>query len=183
MNQQHKYWRPFDMKLTCLLSAILFVIIALTACSSSASEPATGELTVTNVRANMTLPSSTGSFWMEIHNGTDTDDALIGGEFEGCGVIELHDMTMENDVMIMREVEGGQIPIPAGETVELKRGGLHVMCIDKAASLEAGSSIEITLNFANAGTMNVTAKVIEPGDMNMDHEGMDMEEGEMTTDE
>jgi hypothetical protein len=104
---------------------------------------------------------------MEIHNGTDMDDALIGAEFDGCVAIELHDMIMENDVMVMRPVEGGQIPIPAGETVELKKGGLHVMCIGKEAPLEAGSSLDVALKFANAGDIAVTAVVVEPGEMPM----------------
>ncbi len=156
----------------------LLVLLLLAACSSS--ESSAGELTVTDVRANMTMPSDTGSFWMMIHNGTDTDDALTGAEIDGCGVVELHNMTMENDVMVMREVEGGQIPIPAGEMVELKKGGLHVMCIGKEAPLEVGTTLDITLNFANAGSIDVVSNVVEPGGMNMDggdHSEMDMEEG------
>jgi copper(I)-binding protein len=128
-----------------------------------------GELTVANVRANLALPSTTGSVWMVILNGTDTDDALIGAEIPGCGVIELHDMVMQGDVMVMQQVEGGQIPIPAGATVELKRGGLHVMCIDKAAPLDVGSNVDLVLHFANAGAISVTAPVVEPGEMSMDH--------------
>ena len=68
---------------------------------------------------------------MKIHNGTGTDDELVGAEFEGCGAIELHNMFMEKDVMVMREVEGGKIPIPAGETVELKPGGYHLMFMQR----------------------------------------------------
>jgi len=149
---------------------ILVLVGLLAACGTGGSEPATGEsgtVTVSNVQANMTLPSDTGSLWMEIHNGTDMDDALIGAEFDGCVAIELHDMIMENDVMVMRPVEGGQIPIPAGETVELKKGGLHVMCIGKEAPLEAGSSLDVALKFANAGDIAVTAVVVEPGEMPM----------------
>ena len=44
-------------------------------------------------------------------NGTDTDDALIGAEVPGCGVIELHDMVMENDVMMMQQVEGWTVAV------------------------------------------------------------------------
>lgn len=169
----------------------LFVLVLLlAACSTAEPETSAGEseagemegITVTNVRANMTLPSDTGSLWMEIYNGSGADDALQGAEVPGCAVIELHDMVMENDVMVMREVEGGQIPIPAGETVELKRGGLHVMCIGKEAPLEVGSSIDIVLQFENAGDIQLTAEVVEPGEMpmNMGGEdgGMEMQEGE-----
>jgi copper(I)-binding protein len=67
----------------------------------------------------------------------------------------------------MREVEGGQIPIPAGETVILKQGGLHVMCIGKNAPLVAGTALDIVLEFANAGAITVSSTVVQPGDMSM----------------
>ncbi|PID84941.1 MAG: hypothetical protein CSB13_10570 [Chloroflexi bacterium] len=153
---------------------LVILIVSLVACSSG--ESTSGEMIIENVQANMTMPSSTGSIWLKITNETGQDDALIGAELAGCGTIELHDMIMENDVMIMHEVAGGEIPIPAGETVELKKGGLHIMCIDKEAPLEKGTSVDIALIFANAGTINVTGTVVEPGDMmNMEHgdNGMD----------
>ncbi|HFQ94083.1 MAG TPA: copper chaperone PCu(A)C [Anaerolineae bacterium] len=79
-----------------------------------------------------------------------------------CGATELHEMYDKgNDVMGMRPVPGGVIDIPAGETVELKVGGLHVMCIDKDRALEIGEEIPIKLTFANAGDMQVTAEIRE----------------------
>lgn len=135
-----------------------------------------GELTVANVRANLTLPTDTGSVWLVILNGTDTDDALVGAEIPGCGVVELHDMFMEGDVMVMRPVEGQQIPVPAGETVELKKGGLHVMCLQKEAPLELGTPVDMVLHFANAGDIAVTGEVVAPGESGMDMGG---EEGGM----
>lgn len=161
-----------------------------------APEMTPGELTVANVRANLTLPTDTGSVWLFIMNGTDEDDALIGAEIPGCGVVELHDMKMENDVMTMFPVEGQRIPIPAGETVALKKGGLHIMCLNKEAPVELGTPIEMVLEFENAGEVTVTGEVVEPGasmpmsqgngemggdmDEDMGTEGMDAEsmEGE-----
>lgn len=122
-------------------------------------------LLVENVRANLSLPSTTGSVWVKITNTTDADEALIGAVIPGCGVIELHDMMMKGDVMVMQQVEGGEIAIPAGETVELQRGGLHIMCIQKEAPLEVGSEIDITFEFANAGEVEVTAPVVAPDDI------------------
>jgi len=161
-----------------LISILLvLLVVSLVACSSNSSSDSTsGEMVIENVQANMTMPSSTGSVWLKITNNTGQDDALISAEMEGCGTIELHDMMMENDVMVMREVEGGEIPIPDGETVELKKGGLHIMCIDKEAPLEKGTAVDVALQFANAGTINVTGTVVEPGEMmNMDHDNGDMD--------
>ena len=164
------------MKRAVFLIVLLLVLVACNTAEPGADAGIGMEgIMVTNVQANMTLPSDTGSLWMAIHNHTDADDALVGAEFEGCAAIELHDMVMENDVMIMREVEGSRIPIPAGETVELKRGGLHVMCIGKEAPLEVGDMLDVVLQFEIAGPVAVTAKVVEPGEMNMDMGGEDSE--------
>ncbi|MEZ4559771.1 MAG: copper chaperone PCu(A)C [Caldilineaceae bacterium] len=130
-------------------------------------------LLIENVRANLSLPSSTGSVWLTLTNTTAVDEALTGAEVPGCGVVELHDMKMENDVMVMFPVEGGEIPIPAGETVELKRGSLHIMCIEKEAPVEVGATVTVTLHFANAGDVEVTAPVVAPDSGMDDMEGMD----------
>lgn len=160
-----------------VLIVFVLLILSLAACSNGSTD--SGEMVIENVQANMAMPSDTGSVWVKITNNTGQDDALIGAELAGCGAIELHNMTMENDVMIMREVEGGEIPIPNGETVELKQGGLHIMCIGKEAPLELGTSVDIALNFANAGTIDVTGEVVEPGGMM----NMDQGDGEMEMDE
>ena len=147
----------------------MLLMLLLAACTASGN----GELTITNVQANLTLPTETGSVWLEISNGTSEDEALTGAVIDGCGVIELHDMVMEDDVMMMQAVEGGQIPIPAGETVELKRGGLHMMCFDKTGSFAEGDEVGITLEFANAGAVEATGVVVAPGGpggMDMNHD-------------
>jgi copper(I)-binding protein len=66
-------------------------------------------------------------------------------------------MSMGSGEMVMQEVES--IAIPAGETVELKPGGYHIMLIDLAAPLETGQEFDIVLTFANAGEVTVTVVV------------------------
>jgi copper(I)-binding protein len=63
------------------------------------------------------------------------------------------------DTMTMREV--ASIELPAGEMVELKPGGYHIMLIDLVAPLEVGDEIELTLTFEKAGDRTVTAEVRE----------------------
>jgi copper(I)-binding protein len=68
-------------------------------------------------------------------------------------------MSMGSGEMVMQEVES--IAIPAGETVELKPGGYHIMLIDLAAPLETGQEFDIVLTFANAGEVTVTVVVAD----------------------
>jgi hypothetical protein len=60
-------------------------------------------------------------------------------------------------VMGMRRIE--RLEVPAGGTVELKPGGYHVMLIGLTRELVVGEKIDITLRFAKAGEMRVTAEV------------------------
>jgi periplasmic copper chaperone A len=59
----------------------------------------------------------------------------------------------------------------------LQRGGLHVMCIDKTGEYTVGQMIPVTLQFQNAGTIEVQAEVVAPG------EAMEMDDHDMSGDE
>lgn len=169
------------MKRLLILGLILIVLLA--ACGGGNVEmngTDAGEMTVDNVLGNLALPMPNGAVYMTITNGTGSDDALIDAAVPGCGTVELHEMIMENDVMVMRQMEGNRIPIPAGETVMLQRGGLHVMCIGKTGEFAVGESVPVTLTFENAGAMEVTAVVLDPAEMEMAPEmQMEGQEGGM----
>jgi copper(I)-binding protein len=62
-----------------------------------------------------------------------------------------------SEEMVMQEVES--IVIDAGSTVELKSGSYHIMLIDIVKSLELGAKFDVTLTFAKAGKVTVSAEV------------------------
>jgi copper(I)-binding protein len=64
-----------------------------------------------------------------------------------AGVAEIHQMKMEGDVMKMSPA--GVLELPAGRTVELKPGGLHLMLMDLKRPLPAGSTVALTLVLRN----------------------------------
>lgn len=148
------------------LIALIFLAL-LAACGGDDDERAAGRLAVDDVTANLALPSDTGAIYLHIHNETDRDETLRGATVPGCAAVEIHDMIMDGDVMKMRPVDGG-VPIPAGETVKFRHGGLHMMCIGKTADFAVGASVPVTLEFANAGAMEVTAEIIDPTDSHME---------------
>ncbi len=98
------------------------------------------------VRTSVQGQKATGAF-MKI---TAKDGAkLVGASSPAAGVVEVHEMKMEGDVMKMRAVPGG-LDIPAGKTVELKPGGYHVMLMDLKGALLKGSTVPLTLVFKDA---------------------------------
>jgi periplasmic copper chaperone A len=73
----------------------------------------------------------------------------------------IHETTMVNDVMKMRMLEGGLI-VPAGSTVALKTGTMHVMLMGLKAPLRKGETIDIELVFERAGVVKVKVPVDGP---------------------
>ena len=88
-----------------------------------------------------------------------TTTAMGGGEMTTTTAMGAEPTTtMAGDGgMTMKPVD--KIDLPAGQAVELKPGGYHIMLIDLAKPLEVGDSIEITLTFEKAGEKTVTAEV------------------------
>ena len=154
-----------------MLIFLFLIVIESAGCSTSGGN--SGEIEIENVWGRSSpMVAQNGAFYMTVTNNSGAEDELLAGKTDACGTVELHEMYLkENDVMGMRQVPGGIIPVPAGETVELKVGGLHVMCIDKQVAFEVGVKIPLTLEFAEAGEMNVTADIRESemGGMDMEH--------------
>jgi periplasmic copper chaperone A len=83
---------------------------------------------------------------------------LIGGTSPVAGKVEVHEMTMKDNVMTMRPVPSG-LPIAAGKSVTLAPGGYHIMFEDLKAPLKEGTKLQATLEFEKAGKVDVTFDV------------------------
>ncbi|MFZ9233829.1 MAG: copper chaperone PCu(A)C [Hylemonella sp.] len=124
----------------------LKTLIAMLAFSSGALCAQTVEIKDAWARATVPGQKASGAF-MKI---TAKEDAqLVGLSSPVAGVVELHEMKMEADVMRMRAVAGG-LSLPAGKTLELKPGGYHVMLMDLKVTLTTDGTVPLTLVFKNA---------------------------------
>lgn len=102
--------------------------------------------------------ASIGGGYMKITNTGNTIDHLIGGASDVASRFEIHEMSMDNGVMKMRQITGG-LEIKPGQTVELKPGGLHLMLVGLKAPLEKGGDVKATLQFEKAGAVTVDFKI------------------------
>ncbi len=73
---------------------------------------------------------------------------LVRVESPAAGVAEVHEMKMDGNVMKMRALPG--LDLPAGQAVELRPGGYHLMLMDLKAPLVKGASVPLTLVFQDA---------------------------------
>lgn len=103
---------------------------------------AQAETTVKNpwVRATVVQQKSTGAF-MEISSTRAT--RLLSVASPVAQQVEIHEMKMDGDVMRMAAVSG--LDLPAGVSVALRPGGLHLMMTGLKSPLRAGAEVPLTL--------------------------------------
>ena len=94
------------------------------------------------VRATVTQQKATGAF-MQLQAAQDAK--LVGAQSPVAGVVEVHEMAMDNGVMKMRAVPA--LALPAGKAVDLKPGGYHVMLMDLKGQVKEGDTVPVTLVF------------------------------------
>lgn len=119
-----------------------------------------GDLELTAAFTKAMLPGQpVGGGFVTVENKGSADDKLIGATSEQAGEVQLHEMSMEGDVMKMRQLTDG-IAIPAGSKVELVPGGLHLMFYKVSAPFAVGQTVKVTLQFEKAGNVDVVLPVV-----------------------
>jgi copper(I)-binding protein len=127
-----------------------------------------GDIAISEAYVRAVAPGAGASAaYMTIRND-GAADTLVAARTDIARRVELHTHILEDGVARMREVEGG-IAAPAGETVTLAPGGLHVMLMGLNGPLAAGATLPLTLVFENAGEMAIMAPIVDvqPGAMPM----------------
>jgi periplasmic copper chaperone A len=128
---------------TILRTASLSTLIAL---SCAAVQAQTVDVKDAWARASVPGQMATGAFMKLTAKEATT---LVAASSPAAGVTEVHEMKMDSGIMKMRAVQGG-LPLPAGQAVELKPGGYHVMLMDLKGPLLKDSKVPVTLVFKNA---------------------------------
>ena len=168
--------------LRALIPAIvLTTTIGLSACNNSestttskppatttASTTAAGLITVSQPWIRPTAPGQnvSGAF-MTLVNNSATAYALTSVSFSGASTVEIHETSMDGDMMRMRKVS--QVDIPANGSAELKPGSYHIMLIGLEKELKAGTTETLTLTFSDDSQKAVEALIDTLSDKLSDH--------------
>jgi copper(I)-binding protein len=137
------------MNFSAFKPVLLHAVALLAAGLASA---AYAQVTVEGAWARATVPnqSATGAF---MRLTAQKDVVLTGASSPVAGIVEVHEMSMDNGIMRMRAAD--RVALKAGQTIELKSGGLHIMMMDLKQQIKAGESVPLTLSFQGAdGTVS-----------------------------
>lgn len=157
------------MKRLFVLAAALFL-----AAPALAHEIVAGDLQI--IHPHIPQPAATaktaGGFMAIVNNGAEAD-RLIGVETALAAKSEVHESKVDaNGLGTMTHIEA--LEIPAGGTVSLDPGGLHVMFMGLTGPLTEGEMHKATLIFETAGRVEIEFQVDPPMVAGaMDHSTMD----------
>jgi copper(I)-binding protein len=135
------------------------------------SEVRIGDIVITGAFARATLPRApVGGGFLALSNTGSSDDRLVSASAPVGRETQIHEMAVVNDVMRMRQIGDG-IALPAGQSVTLAPGGLHLMFMGLNQPLVEGESFPVTLTFEKAGaiTLDMVVAGSAAGAMTMDH--------------
>jgi copper(I)-binding protein len=120
-----------------------------------------GAIAIGHPWARAALAGANGAAYMTLRNTGRDADRLLVASTPMARTVELHTHIRDGDVMRMRPVP--DIPVPAGQTVRLRPGGLHVMLIGLTEPLRQGTTVPLTLRFERAGETTVQLEIQAAG--------------------
>ena len=129
------------------------------ALSISAGAAAGELLSVSAAWVPPTVPGQTvGAAYLQLRSAQHA--TLVGVEADVASTAEIHQMTMEGDVMRMRRLDG--VELPAGQSVGLVQGARHVMLVGLRHPLKVGDSVKLTLTLRLRNGATVRETVVAP---------------------
>jgi periplasmic copper chaperone A len=114
---------------------------------------------ISNAWARTTAPGQeVGAAYMSLKSTRAAK--LLEVKSPAADSVEIHEMSMNNGVMKMRMLD--VLDLPAGKTIKLEPGGIHLMLINLKKPLKAGENIEISLTVKDSRGKLSTQKVNLP---------------------
>lgn len=152
------------MKINAMTSRIAAVVLLALASAISPvwaenAAVTVGDLTISHGFTRAMPPHApVAGGYLSITNAGARDARLTGAQSPVAARVEIHEMTMNGSVMKMRALPDG-LPIPAGQTVQLAPGGVHLMFIGVTAPFVEAQTIPLTLSFDQASDISLSLPV------------------------
>jgi copper(I)-binding protein len=140
-----KFRSLFSLTAALLISSVAF-----------AHDYQAGNVHIDHPYARATAPGQpSGAVYMTLENKGKEADKLVSVASPAAKTAEIHTMSMDGNVMRMREV--GSIELKPAEKIVMQPGhGYHIMMIGLKAPLKVGDKLPMTLTFEKGGKVDVS---------------------------
>lgn len=95
--------------------------------------------------------------YMTLHNPGQQERILVGAQSTAFSRVMLHRTVLEGGVSKM--VHQHMIRLPAGEKVQFRPNDYHLMMLEPRQQPKRGDRVEVTLEFQNGETLQVSYEV------------------------
>lgn len=126
--------------------------------SDSTNEVVLGKIALDNAWARPGSQQGKSAAYLRISNGTASTDTLLSFSSNVAESVELHESITHDDGTTGMQPAGEQV-IASGEKLRLQPGGLHLMLISLNRDLAVGDSLQLSLEFARAGSVSTIVPV------------------------
>jgi periplasmic copper chaperone A len=140
-----------------LTIAANFVVAVLLATTAFAQPASPKPPTVFDIWVKTTPPGGTVSgAYMHIKSATAVK--LVKASTPAAGLVEIHEMKMNDGIMEMRALDA--LDIPADQLIDLKPSGKHIMLMQVKAPIKQGDKVPLTLTFEDASKRAIVVNVM-----------------------
>lgn len=142
-------------------AALLVLGLLLLLLAADAADYRAGNLVVSQPWSSPTPPVATvGAVYFSLSNTGPKTDRLTAISSAIARQVEIHESRQVQGVMQMRAV--AFVDCPAGATVKIEPGGIHVMLVGLTRALTPGMEFPMELTFRDSGVLKVVVAVSTP---------------------
>lgn len=145
--------KEMDMKKLSIICCLLIFLLA--ACSSV---PQQSKIEVSQASVRLLNGDMPAAGYLLIKNTGGLNDRLLSVSADFADMLMLHKSSVDSNGIARMEMVMS-IDVPAGQQVELKPGGFHILLQGLKADIKAGDVVTLRLQFEQAGTISVQALV------------------------
>lgn len=140
-----------------LRSLLWLTVVLISACSPQGRE---ADIIIDSPWIRETPPGRTvAAGYLKVSNNGAQARALVKADSPAASRVEMHSMVNADGMMRMRQID--RLDIPAGSSVSLEPGGLHLMLFD-IETAAVGHHIPMTLTFDDGWQIEVRFPVRRP---------------------
>ena len=128
------------------------------------------------VRATVVGQPSSGAFMTVT---ASSDSKLLSVQTPVAGLVQIHEMSMKDDVMKMQQV--GAVALPAGKAVSFDPHGYHIMLMNLTGQIKEGDKVPLTLTVEDAKgeKESIQVEAVAKAIGTMDHSSMTHDHSKM----
>lgn len=121
-------------------------------------KPQEDVVAVMNAWVRKALPKSpVQAGYLTLINMSENAESLVEVESALFGSVEIHEMSMKNGMMKMKQLS--VLEIPSSGQIKLSPGGKHLMLKKPVRDLALGEVVELTLKFKSGKTQSLSLRV------------------------